>query len=78
MESFHLFFNFSDSFSTPTLAFVEKSKGNPDKSKGFSLCRTPQILGKGRKNAQKSKENRKVKQGNPGLKAPGTHFQLHS
>ena len=43
-----------------------KSKGNPEKSKGFSLRGTPKFLGKGRKNAQKTAReigNRK-KQGN--------------
>ena len=45
----------------PTLAFLKKNKGNPEKSKGFSLRGTPKILGKGRKNAQKSKENQKTK-----------------
>ena len=35
------------------------------KSKGFSLCGTPKILGVERKNAQESQENRKTKkQGN--------------
>ena len=45
----------------PTLAFLEKARVFPQKSKGFSLRGTPKILGKGRKNARKSKENRKTK-----------------
>ena len=45
----------------PALAFLERARGFPQKSKGFSLCGTPKNLGKGRKNAPKSKENRKTK-----------------
>ena len=48
------------------LAFLWKKQGfsppppSPKKKKGFSLRGTPKILGKGRKNAPKSKENRKT------------------
>ena len=42
------------------LLFFGKSKGSPEKSKGFSLRWTPTVLGKERKNAQKSKENGKT------------------
>ena len=42
----------------PILAFLEKARVFPQKSKGFSLRGTPKILGTERKNAQKSKENR--------------------
>ena len=45
----------------PNLAFLEKARVFPQKSKGSSLRGTPEILGKGRKNARKSKENRKNK-----------------
>ena len=38
------------------LLFLEKSKGNPEKNKGFSPRGTPKILGKERKNAQKTRE----------------------
>ena len=49
----------------PTLAFFGKSKGWSRKKQGFSLRGTPQILGNERKNAPKSKGNRKTKkQGN--------------
>ena len=44
----------------PTLAFLKNARENPEKSKGFSLCGTPKILGKERENAQKSKGNRKT------------------
>ena len=37
----------------PTLAFLKKSKGNPEKSKDFSLCGTLKILGEERKNVPK-------------------------
>ena len=43
----------------PTLAFLEKARETLQKSKGFSLCGTPKILGKERKNAQKNNGNRK-------------------
>ena len=49
----------------PTLAFLEKSKGNPEKSKGFSLRGNPKILGKERKNPSKKQgksENEKSKE----------------
>ena len=49
----------------PTLVFLEKSEGNPEESKGFSLRGTPKILGKGRKNEQKKQgksENAKSKE----------------
>ena len=53
----------------PILAFLEKARVFPQKSKGFSLCGTPKILGKERKNAQKSKENRKTKKARKSKKA---------
>ena len=41
----------------PTLAFLEKkSKGTSEKSKGFSLPETPQILGKERNIPQKARK----------------------
>ena len=40
--------------------FVGKSKGNPEKRKGFSLRGTPKFLRKERKTPQKSKENQKT------------------
>ena len=46
----------------PTLAFLKKSKGNTEKSKGFSLRGTPKILGKARKSTEKSKGNRKKRE----------------
>ena len=45
----------------PTFVFFsdqKKKQGKPRKSKGFSLCGTPKIIGKERKHAQKSKETR--------------------
>ena len=50
----------------PTLAFLKENKGNPEKNKSFSLCGTPEILGKERKNAQKKqgKSENEKKQGN--------------
>ena len=53
----------------PTLAFLKKARENPEKSKRFSLCGTPKILGKERKNAQKSKGNRKTKKARKSKKA---------
>ena len=53
----------------PTLAFLEKARVFPQKSKGFSLRGTPEILGKGRKSARKSKENRKTKKARKSKKA---------
>ena len=54
----------------PTLAFLEKARAFPQKSKDFSLRGSPEILGKGRKNAQKkSKENRKMKRARKSKKA---------
>ena len=53
----------------PTLAFLKKARENPEKSKGFSLCGTPKILGKERENAQKSKGNRKTKKARKSKKA---------
>ena len=47
------------SLTLQSLLFLEKARVFPQKSKGFSLRGTPKILGKERKNAQKSKENRK-------------------
>ena len=49
----------------PTLAFLEKARVFPPKSKGFSLRGTPTILGKERKNAPKKQgrsENEKSKE----------------
>ena len=51
------------------LLFWKKLGFFPKKSKGFSLRGTPQILGKGRKNARKSKENRKPKKTRKSKKA---------
>ena len=39
----------------------KKKQGPPEKNKDSLYCRTPEILGKESKNAQKSKENRKTK-----------------
>ena len=39
----------------------KRTQAKPRKSKGFCLCGTPKILGKGRKTHTKSKENRKRK-----------------
>ena len=49
----------------PTLAFWQKSKGNPEKSKGFSPRGTPKILGKDREKRTKKQgksENEKSKE----------------
>ena len=49
----------------PLLFLTKKTKGNPEKGKGFSLRGTPKILGKERKNAQKKQrksENEKRKE----------------
>ena len=51
------------------LLFWRKSKGNPQKSKGFSHRGTPKILGKERKNAEKSKGNQKTKKARKSKKA---------
>ena len=51
------------------LAFLEKAGVSPQRSKGFSLRGNPKILGKERKNAQKSKENRKTKKARKSKKA---------
>ena len=48
----------------PTLACLKRSRKTHQKTKVFSLCETPKILGKERKNAQKSNENRNKKKGN--------------
>ena len=48
----------------PILAFLLKKQGTPEKNEDYPLCRALKILGKGRKNAQKSKETRKTKQKN--------------
>ena len=53
----------------PNLAFLEKARVLPQKSKGFTLRGTPKILGKGRRNARKSKENRKKKKARKSKKA---------
>ena len=55
----------------PTLAFWGKKQGKPQKMPGFSLRGTPKILGKERKNAQKSKGNRKTKK-KTGLEGQGS------
>ena len=57
----HYIFNSKTIPDPPILAFLEKARAFPQKSKGFSLRGTPKILGKERQNAQKSKENRKTK-----------------
>ena len=51
------------------LLFLEKARETAQKSKGFSLRGTPKILGKERKNAQKSKGNRKTKKARNSKKA---------
>ena len=53
----------------PTLPFLKKARETPKKSKGSSLRGTPKILGKERKNAQKSKGNRKTKKARKSKKA---------
>ena len=51
-----------------TLGFWKKSKGNPEKCKGFSLRGIPKILGKGRKTHKKAREiGKQKKQGSQGL-----------
>ena len=40
----------------------KKKRGTPEKGKDFPIGRTPQILGKESKNAQNSKESRKMKE----------------
>ena len=45
----------------PTLHFLGGKKGNPEKSKGVSLCGTPKILGKGRKAHKKTRKIGKQK-----------------
>ena len=52
-----------------SLLFCKKQGFFPRKARGFSLRGTPKILGKGRKNAQKSKENRKTKTARKSKKA---------
>ena len=52
-----------------SLLFWKKARVFPQKSKGFSLRGTPKILGKERKNAQKSKDNRKTKKARKSKKA---------
>ena len=53
------------SLTLQSLLFWKKQGFFPKKSKGFSLRRTPKILGgKEKKNAQKSKENRKKQKKN--------------
>ena len=54
--------NCSHNPDPPTLAFLEKARVFPQNG-------TPKILGKGRKNAQKSKENRKTKKARKSKKA---------
>ena len=51
------------------LLFWRKQGFFPKKNKGCPACGTPKILGKGRKNAQKSKENRKTKKARKSKKA---------
>ena len=53
----------------PVLAFLEKARVFPKKARVFSLRGTPKLLGKERKNAQKSKENRKTKKARKSKKA---------
>ena len=70
------FFAFPD---PPTLAFLEKARVFPQKSKGVSLRGTPKILGKERKNARKSKGNRKTKKARKSKKKQGLEGQgFHS
>ena len=45
----------------PTLPLWQKCKGDPQKSKGVSLCGTPKSLKNKGKTHRKSKENRKTK-----------------
>ena len=63
----------------PTLAFLKKARENSEKSKGFSLCGTPKILGKRKEKRIKKqgKSENEKKQGNrkkQGLEGQGNEF----
>ena len=53
----------------PTLAFLEKSKGNPEKARVFLFAEILKSLEKKGKTHQKSKENRKTKKARKSKKA---------